>query len=66
MAELRPDTTTANEKKLSLYGYCPECGNRGVLRERRIDGNDTCLAGCVYPSKDAVMEKTDESRATED
>ena len=35
------------------YGYCPQCGARGVSRERRVDGNDTCANGHVYPSNAA-------------
>ena len=34
-------------------GYCPICGAPGVMRERRPNGNDTCLNRHVYPSKDA-------------
>jgi hypothetical protein len=37
--------------KLSPYGYCPHCGNAGIKRERRPDGNDTCESGHVYPSR---------------
>lgn len=37
-----------------VYGYCPACGARGKQRERRINGNDTCERGHVYPSRDAV------------
>lgn len=36
------------------YGYCPRCGSRGKLRERRPDGNDVCEAGHVYPSREAT------------
>lgn len=39
----------------SRYGYCPECGAPGVMRERRINGNDRCKNGCIYPSANAVM-----------
>ena len=35
------------------YGKCPICGEEGVSRERRIDGNDTCKKGHTYPSKSA-------------
>jgi hypothetical protein len=37
-----------------MYGYCPTCGAEGVSRERRINGNDTCKNGCVYPSSRAL------------
>ncbi len=40
----------------SVYGYCPKCGGKGVTRERRIDGNDTCERGCVYPSCESLMK----------
>jgi len=36
------------------YGYCPKCGAPGVQRERRLNGNDKCTKGHVYPSKDAL------------
>jgi hypothetical protein len=35
-------------------GLCPACGAPGRLRERRPNGNDTCAAGHVYPSRDAI------------
>ncbi len=37
-----------------VYGFCPKCGKPGVSRERRLNGNDTCEAGHVYPSRDAA------------
>jgi len=39
----------------SVYGYCPikGCTSKGVSRERRINGNDTCNSGHVYPSLQA-------------
>lgn len=37
-----------------LYGLCPICGANGITRERRLNGNDRCSAGHVYPSRDAV------------
>lgn len=39
------------------YGYCPQCGAKGLIRERRMDGNTRCENGHVYPSKDAVTNK---------
>lgn len=36
-----------------LYGYCPICGSAGNTRERRLDGNDTCINGHTYKSSDA-------------
>jgi len=40
----------------SPYDYCPECGARGVRRERRINGNDECERGHVYPSVKPLKE----------
>lgn len=40
----------------ALYGYCPKCGESGMWRERRPNGNDKCFAGHVYPSKDATAK----------
>lgn len=39
---------------MSMYGFCPQCGAPGKTRERRINGNDTCMNGHVYPSKDRL------------
>lgn len=36
------------------YGSCPRCGGPIVSRERRPHGNDTCAAGHVFPSSEAV------------
>ncbi len=33
------------------YGRCPHCGGNVVTRECRINGNDTCEDGHVYPSR---------------
>ena len=35
------------------YGYCPECGAPGVMRERKPDGDDKCSNGHRYPSRSA-------------
>jgi hypothetical protein len=29
-----------SQEPMAVYGYCPECGAKGVMRERRPDGND--------------------------
>jgi hypothetical protein len=47
----KPHTSHPNR---SLYGHCPDCGEPGVSRERRPDGNDTCAAGHVYLSAKAL------------
>lgn len=41
------------------HGRCPICGEPGVLRERRPDGNDRCKGGHEYPSADAVYEQAE-------
>jgi len=38
-------------------GYCPVCGSEGVTRERRLNGDDTCIKGHKYPSKDAISTR---------
>lgn len=38
------------------YGYCPQCGAPGTIRERRIDGDDICEKGHRYKSRDARSE----------
>lgn len=37
------------------YGYCPECGKKGVSRERRTDGYDICSEGHKYLSTQALL-----------
>lgn len=38
------------------YGYCPKCRGRGINRERRINGDDTCENGHIYPSKESTKQ----------
>ena len=38
------------QELVAVYGYCPECGAKGVMRERRPNGNDKCANGHTYPS----------------
>lgn len=45
-----------------VYGICPICLDEGVMtpgvsRERRINGNDECAKGHIYPSADAIYPK---------
>lgn len=47
------------------YGWCPRCGMRGQSRERRPDGNDRCVAGHQYPSRDSVTDAV-QARAIRD
>jgi len=42
------------QEPVAVYGYCPECGAKGVMRERRPDGNDKCAKGHTYPSSKAT------------
>lgn len=42
--------------QIAAYGYCPVCGAMGSARERRINGNDQCIRGHVYPSANAKKE----------
>lgn len=48
----------------AVYGYCPECGAKGVQRERRPDGNDKCINGHIYPSSKALTQPAQEPVAT--
>lgn len=47
--ELR-DRLMGLNAEISGYGYCPHCGARVTERERRINGNDICANGHVFPS----------------
>ena len=38
------------QEPVAVYGYCPQCGAKGVMRERRSNGNDKCANGHTYPS----------------
>ena len=42
---------------VAVYGYCPECGGAGVMRERRPNGDDKCTNGHKYPSSKALAEQ---------
>lgn len=41
--------------KETPYGLCPICGQPGISRERRPDGNDKCYNAHTYPSKSAII-----------
>jgi hypothetical protein len=43
------------QEPVAVYGYCPECGEKGVQRERRPNGNDKCANGHTYPSSKAAQ-----------
>ena len=40
----------AQQEPVAVYGFCPERGAKGVQRERRLEGNDKCANGHIYPS----------------
>jgi hypothetical protein len=37
-------------------GYCPTCGKKSIIRERKQNGNDKCLNGHTYASTKAKTE----------
>ena len=62
MATTHTDFNEPNKvaSKKAPYGYCPICGLEGATRERRMNGDDTCVASHKYPSRDAVpVDPTD-------
>ena len=40
--------------EVPAYGCCPICGEACATRERRPNGNDTCIKGHEYPSAEAA------------
>ena len=52
------------QEPVAVYGYCPECGAKGVMRERRPNGNDKCANGHTYPSSTSTPpQRTEQSKA---
>lgn len=49
------DGTTGGNATSSNYGWCPFCGQPGIERERKPNGNDKCGSGHVYPSDRALQ-----------
>lgn len=45
-----------SDNKPAPYGYCPVCGARGIMRERRIEGYDHCENKHKYKSRKAVND----------
>jgi DNA-directed RNA polymerase subunit RPC12/RpoP len=43
------------QEPVAVYGYCPECGAKGVMRERRPNGHDKCANGHTYPSSASTL-----------
>jgi len=54
IAALKERLAQPEQEPVAVYGYCPECGEKGVMRERRPDGNDKCAKGHTYPSSKAT------------
>ncbi|CAB4139710.1 hypothetical protein UFOVP352_42 [uncultured Caudovirales phage] len=46
----------AQQEPVAVYGHCPECGAKGVMRERRPNGNDKCANGHTYLSSVAQLK----------
>jgi len=42
------------QEPVAMYGRCPMCGAKVVNRERRLNGNDLCASGHIYPSRDST------------
>ncbi|USN15543.1 hypothetical protein KIKIMORA_04250 [Brevundimonas phage vB_BpoS-Kikimora] len=42
---------------MGMLGYCPHCGDDGMSRERRPDGNDTCRKGHTYPTSHRYLHE---------
>ena len=54
---LAQDELCSPQEPVAVYGYCPECGAKGLQRERRPDGFDRCVNGHIYPSSKATPPK---------
>ena len=52
----------AQPEPMAVYGYCPECGAKGVMRERRPNGNDKCANGHTYPSSTSTPPQRKEDK----
>lgn len=48
---------TLVESKENPYGFCPQCGAKGVMTERRIDGDSTCANGHKLPRSKFLSEQ---------
>ena len=49
-----------------VYGYCPECGAKGEMRERRPNGNDKCANGHTYPSSKSTPPQPEQEPVGDD
>ncbi len=52
-------------RESAIYGRCPKCMGLGVTRERRPNGNDTCVNGHTYSSSDAITTPTPHAGGTD-
>jgi len=50
------ESTMEDNDKYGL-GYCPKCNEGVYIREKRLNGDDICVNGHRYPSKDTLKEK---------
>jgi hypothetical protein len=41
----------------SIYGFCPICNGNVISRERRPNGDDRCINGHSFPSRDTLRSK---------
>ena len=62
-----PDEPPQTEQEpVAVYGYCPECGEKGVMRERRLNGNDKCANGHTYPSSKSTPPQPEQEPVADD
>ena len=62
MYPTKPEASDENNK--APYGYCPLCNKPGITRERRPDGDDTCVNGHKYKSSTAMKHPPAKGRGT--
>jgi len=51
-----------NSKRISEYGYCPDCGELGTARERRLDGYTFCASNHKWKQRNPDKEQTENTR----
>ena len=67
VTDLRQAIAEAEKQEpVAVYGYCPECGAKGVMRERRPNGNDKCSNGHVYPSSKSIHPQPAQPKAEQE
>lgn len=57
---VKSNETELPAEPVKLREYCPQCGEKGGMRERRIDGNVTCPNGHTYKWSDGLFEPSGE------